>query len=66
MSGSRTITVVSGNLFRIAAEQLGDATQWNRIATVNGLVDPFLQGLTTLIIPAPNANAGNGGILVGF
>jgi hypothetical protein len=66
MSGPKTITVVGGNLFRLAAEQLGDATQWNRIAAVNGLVDPFLQGLTTLIIPVQNANAGNGGILVGF
>jgi len=64
MSGSTTITVVGGNLFRIAAEQLGDATQWNRIASLNGLYDPFLQGITTLIIPRVDKNAGNGGILV--
>ena len=66
MSASRKITVVGGNLFRLAAEQLGDATQWNRIAAINGLVDPFLQGLTTLTLPAPDASAGNGGILVEF
>ncbi len=65
MSGSTTITVVGGNLFRIAAEQLGDATQWNRIASLNGLYDPFLAGITTLIIPPVDTNAGNGGILVG-
>jgi hypothetical protein len=64
MNGLTTITVAGGNLFRIAAEQLGDATQWNRIASLNGLTDPFLPGITTLIIPPVNTNAGNGGILV--
>jgi hypothetical protein len=63
MSGVKTITVAGGNLFQIAADQLGDATQWNRIASLNGLVDPFLRGVTTLQIPATNPNAGNGGIL---
>ena len=63
MSGSLTITVAGGNLFRIAAEQLGDATQWNRIALANNLVDPFLQGVVTLTIPPVDASAGNGGIL---
>jgi hypothetical protein len=63
-TGLTIITVAGGNLFRIAAEQLGDATQWNRIAELNGLYDPFLQGITTLTIPPVNSNAGNGGILV--
>lgn len=49
----RTITVAGGNLFRVAAEELGDATQWLRIAQVNGLSDPMLSGLLTLMIPAP-------------
>lgn len=56
----RTITVVGGNLFRIAAEQLGDATQWIRIAQLNSLSDPFLIGVTTLQIPDPDPNAGGG------
>lgn len=56
----RTITVVGGNLFRIAAEQLGDATQWIRIAQLNSLSDPFLTGVTTLQIPDPDPNAGGG------
>jgi len=63
MSGSRTITVAGGNLYRIAAEQLGDATQWNRIALVNNLLDPFLQGVVTLTIPPVDPAGGNGGIL---
>jgi hypothetical protein len=57
-----TVTVAGGNLFRVALEQLGDCTQWNRIAKLNGLQDPWLTGLVTLKIPPVDANAG-GGIL---
>jgi hypothetical protein len=57
------ITVAGGNLFRIAAEQLGDATQWNRIASLNGLTDFMLTGVVTLKIPPAVPNSGNGGIL---
>ena len=56
----RTITVAGGNLFRIAAEQLGDATQWLRIAQLNALSDPSLTGVVTLLIPDVDPNAGGG------
>ena len=56
----RSITVVGGNLFQIAAEQLGDATQWIRIAQLNSLLDPFLVGVITLLIPDADPNAGGG------
>ena len=56
----KTITLAGGNLFRIAAEQLGDATQWIRIAQLNGLTDPMLSGVTTLRIPSTDRNAGGG------
>jgi hypothetical protein len=55
-----TLVVVGGDLFRIALQQLGDATQWNRIAALNGLSDPILQGLVTLILPAVDRTAGGG------
>ena len=55
-----TITTAGGNLFRIAAEQLGDATQWVRIAQLNGLLDPQLMGLVTLEIPDFDPSAGGG------
>ncbi len=55
-----SITVAGGNLFAIAAAQLGDATQWIRIAQANGLSDSILQGLVTLLIPAVDPNAGGG------
>jgi nucleoid-associated protein YgaU len=56
----QTITVAGGNLFAIAAQYLGDATQWLRIAQENNLSDPMLQGLVTLVIPDTDPSAGGG------
>ena len=56
----RTITVAGGNLFSIAAAELGDATQWIRIAQLNGIDDPFLNGLVTLLLPDPDPSATGG------
>lgn len=63
MAATKKITVAGGNLFRIAAEQLGSATQWTRIALANGLDDPFIDGVVTLTIPPRNPSGDNGGIL---
>jgi nucleoid-associated protein YgaU len=54
------ISVVGGNLFQIAAKYLNDATQWLRIAQINGLSDPQLSGVVTLTIPGIDQNAGGG------
>lgn len=56
----RSITVVGGTLFRVAADELGDATQWIRIAQANGLSDPMLSGVVTLRIPPRDSQAGGG------
>ena len=56
----KSITVVGGNLFRIAADELGDATQWIRIAQLNGISDPVLVGVISLLIPDRNPEAGGG------
>jgi nucleoid-associated protein YgaU len=56
----QTIQVAGGNLFRIAAQYLGDATQWIRIARLNDISDPMLTGTTTLRIPQFDKNAGGG------
>jgi hypothetical protein len=63
--GPRTINVVGANLFCLAAQYLGDTTQWNRIAAINDLWDPVLPLGTpmTLKIPPVDSSAGNGGIL---
>ncbi len=60
----RTVMVAGGDLFHMALRELGDATQWDRIAALNGLVDPVIQGVATLKVPARDASAG-GGILGG-
>jgi hypothetical protein len=57
---NRTIVVAGGNLFALAAQYLQDATQWIRIAQANGLSDPVIQGVRTLIIPPVDAAAGGG------
>lgn len=56
----KAITVAGDNLFRIAAAELGDATQWIRIAELNQISDPLLKGVVTLLIPDINPNAGGG------
>ena len=59
----RTVTVAGGNLFQLALTYLNDATQWNRIAQANGLIDPQITGVVMLQIPSVDPNAG-GGIFV--
>ncbi|MFZ0271001.1 MAG: hypothetical protein WAL34_04040 [Acidobacteriaceae bacterium] len=62
------INVAGGNLYQLALQYLGDATQWDRIALANlgtlapngGVPDPVLSGLVTLNIPEVNATAGGG------
>ncbi len=55
-----TLTVAGGTLFHLALKQLGDATQWIRIAQLNGLTDPQLDGLVTLQMPVLDNGAGGG------
>jgi hypothetical protein len=56
----KTITIAGGDLFRVAMVELGDATQWIRIAQLNGIDDPVLSGVQMLRIPPRDANAGGG------
>lgn len=56
----QVITVAGGNLFALAAQYLGDATQWIRIAQANQLSDPQLEGVNTLVIPPVDPAAGGG------
>ena len=57
---ARTIVVIGGNLFRLAAQYLGDATQWIRIAELNGFTDPVLDGQVTVTLPDVNSTATGG------
>ena len=56
----RTITTSGTTLFHVAATELGDATQWLRIARMNRLDDPMLDGVVTLALPARDPLAGGG------
>jgi hypothetical protein len=59
----QTPTLPSGNLFAVAAQYLGDPTQWYLIAQINGMIDPFFTGPLQLTIPNADPSGGNGGIL---
>jgi hypothetical protein len=56
----KAVIVAGGNLFQIAATELGDATQWIRIAQLNNISDPMLIGVVTLMIPDTDPAAGGG------
>lgn len=66
----KSIQVTGGDLFHLALQQLGDATQFNRIIQANPNnppggppMDPVLSGIVTLNIPTVNPLL-TGGILV--
>ena len=54
------IRVSATTLFHVAAEQLGDATQWNRLAAINGLADPIINGVAELLVPPFDTTATGG------
>jgi hypothetical protein len=56
----RTVIVTGGNLFKVAADELNDATQWIRLAQLNNLRDPMLSGIVTLLVPDADPQAGGG------
>lgn len=47
----KTITTAGGTLFHLAADLYGDAAQWTRLAEANGIRDPQLTGVTTIVVP---------------
>lgn len=59
-SGSEFV-VAGADLYALATRYYGDATEWTTIARANGLLDPIVSGLQTILIP-PTAS-GAGGVL---
>lgn len=55
---SSTSTVAGGNLLTIASQQYGDATAWTGIAKANGLTDPQLIGVQSIVVPKQVDNSG--------
>jgi hypothetical protein len=64
-NAARQARVSGTTLFQVAVDYLNDATQWYRIAQLNGLIDPWIYAVETLQLPAslPSTAQGNGGIL---
>ena len=57
-NGVKTVTLSGGNLYQVASDQYGDATQWESLATVNGIDDPQLTGINTIQVPTtPSSQA---------
>jgi hypothetical protein len=56
----QTITTIGGNLFEIAAIQLGSALQWINIARANNLTDPMLSGQIQISIPSASSAFADG------
>jgi len=55
-----TVQVINTTLFHVAAQKLGDATQWYRIALLNNLSDPVVSSVTDLILPPLDASLSDG------
>lgn len=57
-AGTKSLTLAGGNLFRIAANEYGDAMGWTTIAAANGITDPTLAGVNAVSIPPYNVPTG--------
>jgi nucleoid-associated protein YgaU len=60
---STVLQVAGADLFRLALQYYGDATQWDRIARANALFDPLVPGPLTITIPNPTTRPSDGGVL---
>lgn len=58
---AQLVRVTHTTLYQVAADYLGDALHWTRIALLNGLSDPWIEGgLIELVIPTPNDQTADG------
>nr|WP_173582862.1 LysM peptidoglycan-binding domain-containing protein [Acetobacter musti] len=59
---SKTIQIGPSNisLWHVAAKFLGDATQANRIMSLNGLSDTWITSVQTIILPPVDATQTGG------
>jgi nucleoid-associated protein YgaU len=59
---SQNIVVSGGDCYRLALTYYGDATAFVVIMAANGLTDPVITGVQTLVIPDPDPSV-VGGVL---
>ncbi len=60
---AQVITVTNANLFQLAAQYYGDATEWTTIANANNLVDTMTPQGVTMPLIIPSVPIPSGGIL---
>jgi hypothetical protein len=60
---AKVLRVSGTTLFQVAMQQTGDPLQWVAIAELNGLTDPWIVGLTNLLIPPVLPSGPQTGIL---
>lgn len=60
---AKVLRVSNTTLFQVAMMQTGDPLQWVAIAQLNGLTDPWVVGLTTILIPPVLPSGAQTGIL---
>ncbi len=46
-----TITTAGGNLYQLASQAYGTPAGWSTIAAANGMTDPMIQGVQTIVVP---------------
>ncbi|AVF41500.1 hypothetical protein AL486_18710 [Pandoraea apista] len=57
-AGAKSVALAGGNLYRVAANEYGDAMGWTTIAAANGITDPTLMGVSAVKIPPYNVPTG--------
>jgi hypothetical protein len=60
---AKTVYVSGLTLFHVAEIYLGDAMRWVELAQINNLTDPWLRGVTQVLLPPVLSSAPLSGIL---
>lgn len=60
---AKVVRVSDTSLFELAMIETGDPLQWVAIAELNGLTDPWIIGLTEILIPPVFPSGTQSGIL---
>lgn len=58
-AGGAQVVVAGADLFKMAEQAYGDATEWSTIAKANNLTDPLVSGVQTILVP-PVASGSDG------
>lgn len=58
-AGGAQVVMAGGDLYRLAEQTYGDQGEWPTIAKANGLTDPVISGVRTVLVP-PNVTGADG------